>query len=103
MKSIKFLHTVLFWLKEPEKNTNNFEKCLKKFMQDSKYADMSFYGTSPKAERGVVDDSYSFKLSVGFSSKERHDAYQVEKAHVDFINEASPLWDKVLIYDGIRE
>lgn len=103
MKSIKFLHTVLFWLKEPEKDANTFETSLKKFIEDSKYVDLSFYGISPKAERDVVDDSFSFKLTVGFTSKERHDAYQVEKAHIDFINEASPLWDKVLIYDGIRD
>ena len=103
MKSIKFLHTVLFWLKEPEKDAKNFENSLMKFIEDSKYVALSFYGTSPKAERDVVDDSFSFKLTVGFTSKERHDAYQVEKAHIDFINEASPLWDKVLIYDGIRD
>lgn len=102
MKSIQYLHTVLFWLKNPEINENGFEASLKKFMNDSKYADQYFYGKPPKAEREVVDDSYHFKLSVGFTSKERHDAYQVEKAHIDFIDEASTLWDKVQVYDALR-
>lgn len=103
MKSIKFLHTVLFWLKNPEKDSKTFENCLQSFIENSKYVDSSFYGASPKAERDIIDDSFTFKLAVGFTSKDRHDAYQVENAHIDFIEEASPYWEKVQIYDSIRD
>jgi hypothetical protein len=103
MQHIKFLHTVLFWLKDPKSDSTKFETCLTTFMNNSKYVDISFYGTAPLAERGIIDDSFTYKLSVGFTSKERHDAYQVEEAHVIFIKEASQLWEKVIVYDSSKE
>lgn len=103
MQNIKFLHTVLFWLKDPENDVTKFETNLKTFINNSKYVDVSFYGTAPVAERGVVDSSFTYKLSVGFTSKERHDAYQVEEAHIVFLEAANKLWNKVVVYDGVTK
>ena len=49
----------------------------------------------------VIDSSYTYCLSLGFSSKENQDKYQEEPAHKVFIQESSQLWHKVVVYDSI--
>ncbi|WP_139955943.1 Dabb family protein [Flavicella sediminum] len=102
MATIKFMHTVLFWLKNPESSEDKtaFKSSLEKFISNSKFIESSFIGTPPKKERAVIDDSFTFSLSVGFQSKKQHDAYQIEDVHTTFIEESSQLWDRVLIYDS---
>jgi len=104
MSDIKndFVHTVFFWLKNPESNVDRqkFEASLKQFITDSEYVKASHIGTPSVAERDVIDSSYTYSLMVTFPSREEHDKYQVEPAHLVFINECKDLWSKVLIYDS---
>ena len=99
-----FMHTVLFWLKNPasDNDRKTFETSVKKFIKNSQYVQFSHVGTPAGTDRPVVDNSYTYSLLVSFKSVEDHDKYQIEPAHKLFIEECKPLWEKVLIYDALE-
>ena len=91
------------WLKEPknQEHRKTFETALDQLFSDSKYAKTNYVGTPAGTPRKVVDNSYTYAIIVTFASKEEQDLYQTEKAHLQFLKEASSLWDKVVIYDAV--
>ena len=99
----EFTHVVYFWLHNPDDPEARaaFEKSIKKFMEDSQYAETKFIGVPAGTPREVVDNSYTYSLILTFPSKEVQDKYQKEPAHVRFVNEASHLWEKVQVYDSV--
>lgn len=103
MENKNFYHNVFFWLKEPNNLNNNllFENALQKFLNTSNYPKTAVITKPAQTEREVVDNSYTYALLVSFDTKEKHDLYQEEEAHQQFLNEASHLWDKVQIFDSI--
>ncbi|ADY53142.1 Stress responsive alpha-beta barrel domain-containing protein [Pseudopedobacter saltans DSM 12145] len=98
----KFVHTVLFWLKNPDskKDREAFEKSLTKFVNTSVFIKTKHLGVPASTDRPVIDKTYSYCLMVTFDSREMHDKYQEEVAHKVFISESEHLWKKVLIYDS---
>lgn len=98
-----FTHVVYFWLNNPDNKQDRsvFETSLKKFLNNSKYAQTKFIGTPANTPREVVDNSYTYSLILSFPSKENQEKYQKEQAHLDFIEEASHLWNKVQVYDSV--
>ena len=98
-----FSHTVFIWLKNPDRKEDRqaFESSLEKFLESSQYAQTKFVGVPPKAVREVVDDSFTYQLTVTFASEADQVAYQDEAAHLQFIEEASALWSKVVVYDAL--
>ena len=98
----KFVHTVLFWLKNPESKEDRlkFETSLQKFLNASEHISSMHLGTPASTNRPVIDNSYTYCLMVTFVSKDAHDKYQEEVAHKVFIRESESLWKKVLIYDS---
>lgn len=99
----KFSHIVLFWLAEPENESHRrqFEASLTKFIESSRYVRASHIGTPAGTDREVVDNSYTYCLSVWFDSSADHDLYQKEDAHLQFIAECKPFWTRVQIYDSL--
>jgi len=97
-----FVHTVYFWLNNPDSKDDQkkFEKAIGKFMKKSKYSDTRYVGKPPKATRDVVDDSFTYALIVSFKSAKDQEKYQKEKAHLEFIEDAQSLWNKVIVYDS---
>ncbi|MBT8179218.1 MAG: Dabb family protein [Eudoraea sp.] len=97
-----FVHSVYFWLHNPDSETDRaaFEKAIHTLLANSKYTKTNFLGIPPKSEREVVDDSFTYNLFVTFESAEAQEAYQVEEAHLAFIQEAQSLWKKVVVYDA---
>jgi len=51
------------------------------------------------AERPVTDHSFSYAISLKFSSMESHDRYQDDEIHDHFIREYKEWWAKVLVMD----
>ncbi len=98
-----FAHVVYFWLKNPsnQEERSAFEASLKKFLNNSAYAQTKFIGTPPSASREVVDGSFTYSLIVTFESAEAQKSYQDEVPHQVFIEESSRLWTKVIVYDSI--
>jgi len=97
-----FAHVVHFWFKNPESQADRalFEASLTKFLNSSKYAKTKFIGRPPTAERGVVDDSFTYSLILTFDSPEAQEAYQSEPPHLVFIRECEALWEKVVVMDS---
>lgn len=97
-----FVHSVHFWLKNPDNTEDRtaFENSLKKFLNASKYTKTNYIGTPPKATRDVVDGSFTYHLLVTFESAEAQELYQKEDVHLQFIEESSNLWNKVIVYDS---
>jgi hypothetical protein len=97
-----FVHTVFFWLHNPDDQSDRaaFEASLGKFLSKSAYAKTKFIGTPPKASRDVVDGSFTYSLVLSFDSPEAQQAYQEEQPHLDFIAESEHLWKKVIVYDS---
>ena len=98
-----FSHTVFFWLHHPDKPEDRarFEKALRGFLKESEYALTQFIGVPPVATREVVDDTFTYSLILSFESAAAQEAYQQEEAHLKFIEEAGPLWKKVVVYDAL--
>ncbi len=99
----QFVHTVFFWFREPQNATHRslFEASIKRFMNDSDYVSGWHVGTPAGTDRQVVDNSYTYCLSVTFPSAADQDKYQVEPAHLRFIDECHQYWDRVQVYDSI--
>ncbi len=98
-----FTHVVYFWLKNPDnkEDRKDFEKSLKKFLQNSQYAETKFIGTPANTPREVVDNSFTYSLILSFPSKEIQNLYQQEPAHLLFIKESEHLWERVQVYDSV--
>ena len=100
----EFLHTVYFWLKDDKQETHEkflFE--LTRFIENVEVIKTRHIGSPAGTNREVIDNTYSYCLSLSFDSKKEHDIYQEHQLHKDFISNASDLWSKVLVYDSVRE
>ena len=99
----QFVHTVFFWFHEPDNSTHKaeFEKSLSKFMKNSNYVGTYHIGRPANTPREVVDNSYTYKLTVTFADKEQQDNYQSEQAHKLFIEESEQYWKRVKVFDSI--
>ncbi len=99
----KFVHIVFFWLKkEDEKTKKAFLTELRRFIDHVDMIKSQHIGTPADTDRPVIDNTYTFSLILSFDSKKEHDEYQEHQLHKDFIQNASSLWDKVLVYDSVR-
>lgn len=97
-------HIVFFWLKNPDNTADRatFETALRKLMYENKQAVATYLGTpAPTEKRDVVDHSYTYCFMITFPSLAAQDTYQSDQTHLTFIDEASHLWDKVLVYDTV--
>jgi len=100
-----FVHAVYFWLNNPENEADRkaFEKALYTLLENSEFTKTNYLGTPPEAIRDVVDDSFTYCLIVTFENEESQEAYQVEPAHLKFIEDAGHLWNKVVVYDALGQ
>ncbi|WP_395339324.1 Dabb family protein [Ningiella sp. W23] len=99
-----FAHTVYFWLKNPDnpEDRRAFETSLQTFLDNSQFAKTNFIGIPPEASRDVVDGSFTYSLIVTFESAQAQQNYQDEPAHKLFVDKASALWEKVIVYDSVN-
>ena len=98
-----FVHTVFFWLVDETLPTRGkFVTELMKFINNVEVIRTSHVGRPADTQREVVDNTYSYCLIATFDSKEDHDIYQAHPLHKQFIDNASLLWTKVLVYDSVR-
>lgn len=97
-----FIHTVYFWLKEPDNEVSRekFVKSLSTFIDNSAFIQSKHLGTPADTNREVIDNSYTYCLVATFNSKEDQDKYQAEAGHLKFIEESKDLWEKIIVYDS---
>ena len=96
-----FVHHVYFWLKNPDskEDKNKLIDGLKKL---SKVKTIKFLhiGQPAGTSRDVIDSSYAVSWLVFFDTKEDQDSYQTDPIHLKFVEECSPVWTKVIVYDS---
>lgn len=95
-----FVHTVFFWLKEP--NNNKAKQALKAGLKELSKIDLiqaAYVGTPGDTHREVIDSSYSYGITFIFKNKADQDVYQDHPEHHIFIQNCSQLWSKVQVYD----
>ena len=98
-----FFHMVFFWLvNDTPEVMKQFLKELKDFVGQVEEIKKVHIGPPADTDRDVIDNTYSYSLVVTFDSKKEHDIYQEHTAHQKFIENASSLWKKVLVYDSIK-
>ena len=95
-----FVHTVFFWLKGDLSRDEmvTFKTELEKLTSLAN-VEKGYCGTPTYSERDVVDQSYSYGLTVIFKDVAAHDAYQVDPDHKAFIEKCGHMWERVLVYD----
>lgn len=97
-----FIHHVYFWLKNAESKDDR-DKLVEGLKKLSKVKTIrSFHIGQPAAtNRDVVDRSYSVSWLLMFDDPAAQDNYQSDPIHLKFVEECSPLWSKVIVYDSI--
>ena len=96
-----FVHTVFFWLKE--KNNEEHGKALHSGLlklAENELISTGFVGQPADTNREVIDSSYDFSITFIFKNKADQDAYQTHPKHLEFIENCSQYWQKVLVYDA---
>ena len=53
----------------------------------------------PEADRPVNDRDFDVALHVLFTSKELHDAYQVDSRHNEYVERNKDNWEAVRVFD----
>ena len=99
----KFIHAVYFWLINNDQETmTRFLTELRKFIDNVDVIRTRHIGKPANTNREVIDNTYSYSLILSFDSKKEQELYQEHKLHKDFIENASALWDRVLVYDSLE-
>lgn len=95
-------HHVFFWLKNPD-SKEDLNKLIEGLKTLSKIETIKRYHIGLPAaveKRDVIDASYSVSELMIFDDIEGHNIYQVHPIHQKFIEDCSPLWSKVQVYDS---
>ena len=97
-----FIHHVYFWLKNPSSN-EDLQKLVQGLQKLSKVKTIKMFhiGKPADTNRGVIDTSYSISWLNVFDNKADQDSYQTDPIHLKFVEECSPLWSKVVVYDSV--
>jgi hypothetical protein len=96
------VHTVYFWL-DPNLSPAQRAEFRRGVETLGKIASVDqFYVGTPAAtgKRPIIDDTYSFALTVLLRDVAAHDAYQVDPIHLAFIAACKAFWTRVQIYDA---
>jgi hypothetical protein len=93
-------HNVYFWLKEELSNSAllEFEKGLETLTK-TPLVISSYYGKPANTSRAVVDNTYSYGLTLVFKNTKDHNLYQADPVHLAFVDKNASKWTKVLVYD----
>lgn len=98
-----FIHMVFFWLIDDSQEVRQkFVKELKALITQVEEIKKVHIGPPADTDRDVIDNTWSYSLVITFESKKEQDIYQGHQAHLKFIENASSLWKKVLVYDSIK-
>ena len=96
-----FVHHVYFWLKNPDSKDDKMKlvEGLKKLSR-VKTIRTFHIGQPASTNRDVIDRSYSLSWLVLFDNASDQESYQTDPIHLKFVEECSPLWSKVVVYDS---
>ena len=90
------VHNVYFWLKDGP--SRSFEEGLSLLFKDPNITSGSF-GKPIASDRAVVDDTFTYAMTVTFQDTNAHDSYQDGEIHLEFMRNHADKWEKVAVYD----
>ena len=88
------LHTVFFWLKNPENDSarKTFETAIRKLIRTNPQATANHLGCPAASEkREVVDNTFTYCYTMSFPSVEAQNMYQEDPTHQLFIEEGAEV------------
>jgi hypothetical protein len=90
-------HNVLFWLQDDLSYSElmEFEKGIKTIINDP-HVIRGVYGKPANTHRSVVENSYSYGLSIMFKDLADHDLYQAEPIQLVFVEKKYIKMDQSL-------
>ncbi|CAN5473419.1 Dabb family protein [soil metagenome] len=97
-------HHVFFWLKNPS-STADLDRLIEglKTLKKIESIRQIHIGVPADTEkREVVDNSYSVSELMFFDDTAGQKIYQDHPIHKKFVEDCSPLWDKVVVYDTVN-
>jgi len=96
------VHSVYFWLKDglTYEDASAFRAGLEALSEVPSVRALYVGTPAETTERPVIDQSYTFALTVVFDDMVGQDAYQVSPAHQAFVKTFSPMWDRIIVYDA---
>ncbi len=97
-----FIHHVYFWLKKTD-NISDRDQLVKGLTKLSKVKTIQNFhiGKPDDTNREVIERSYAVSWLVQFASGADQESYQTDHIHLNFIEECSHLWSKVIVYDSV--
>jgi hypothetical protein len=97
------VHSVFFWLKPDltEAQRAEFVRGVESLKGIRAIKQLFIGQPAPTEKRPVIDDSYSYALTVIVADVAGHDAYQVDPLHLAFVQNCKHLWTRVQIYDAL--
>lgn len=96
-------HYVLFWLKPDltEIQISNFKEFFEPLKSIKSVKRLTYGLAAPTEKRAVTDNSFSYSLTVVFSSMQDHEAYQNDQIHLEAIAKFSKYWHRVVVHDTL--
>jgi hypothetical protein len=97
----QLVHHVFFWLKnrDSKEDLNKLIEGLKTLEKIESVRKIHIGVPATTEQRSVVDSSYSASELIFFDDIAGQDIYQVHPIHQKFVDQCSPLWEKVIVYD----
>jgi hypothetical protein len=94
------IHNVYFWLKKGLSNSAlfEFEQGLETLIKISLVKN-GYYGKPANTNRAVVDNTYSYGLTLFFKDTPDQNLYQADPIHLAFVDKNSKKWTRVQVYD----
>jgi hypothetical protein len=98
----KFIHHVYFWLKNADSKEDR-AKLIEGLKKLSKVKTIKTFhiGQPADTNRDVIDRSYAVSWFTMFDNAADQQSYQTDPIHLKFVEECSPLWSKVIVYDSV--
>jgi hypothetical protein len=91
---------VYFWLKGELSNSAllEFEKGLETLTKTPLVLS-GYFGKPANTNRAVVDNTYSYGLTLIFKDTADHNLYQADPIHLAFVDKNATKWARVLVFD----
>ena len=102
---MQLVHNVFFTLKDrsPAAAEKLVDSC-KRYLTVQPGIVFFACGTLEKElNREVNDLDWDVGLHIVFDSRASHDAYQIDPAHVAFVEANKPTWAKVRVFDSLAD
>ena len=98
------VHHVLFWLKNPTSKADRDKLIagVKTLAKIPTVHELRVGVVASTEKRDVVDNSWGVSELIFFSDLAGQQAYQDHPIHLKFVEDCSPLWDKVIVYDAVE-